>query len=136
MKPPIKNIVRQFQVHYLALGYFRSLFGCEFYHLGIHVGQAVYLAHVNVKCVLVDVAGGNQFLVDDGADVQFLCQRNVRYIFHLGNGFFMPSCLASRQARILASELSVSATKASMSLNIFLTQNFRIAGVAVYYHGV
>lgn len=64
------------------LGYLRTFFGYKLSHIGVSAHQESHVHHVGIEHHLVDVAGGNHLLVDNGTDIQTLCHAHVVYVFY------------------------------------------------------
>ena len=60
---------RQLEIFHRFLRDFGAFLRDEFSHVGVGIHQKAHVVHVGIEHHLIDVAGGDGFLVDDGADV-------------------------------------------------------------------
>ena len=63
-------------------GDFGTGFHGEFRNVGIGKCQALHVADVSIQHHLIDVAGGNHFLVDYRTDVEAFRHTYIIYVFH------------------------------------------------------
>ena len=68
------------------LGYLGSFFGDELRHVGVGIHEKAHVHHVGVEHHLIDVAGGNHLLVDDGSDVEALSHAHVVDVLYGSHG--------------------------------------------------
>ena len=68
------------------LGDTRTFLYLEFCYIGIGKGEAFHIGYVGIEHHLIDVAGGNHLLVDDGTDVQTFCHADIVNVFYFCHG--------------------------------------------------
>ena len=99
------GFVRQVESFHFVSGDQTAFFRIELYNLGIGTRQVVNTANGRIQQHLVDVTGGDGFLIEHGAYIQSFRHRDIIEVLHLGDGLAYAKtlgCQAGKDIRFAA----------------------------------
>ena len=100
-------------------------------HVGVGVHQEPHVHDVGVEHHLVDVAGGDDLLVDDGADVQTLCHAHIVDVLHRRHGLAHTHALGCETSQDVGLGVACERHKRLCVLYSLVDEERNVASVAV-----
>ena len=125
------HVFRQVQVFHLLLRDLRVRTSHQFRHIRIGESQALHVAHIHIEQELVDIAGGNEFLIDHRANIHALRHRDVINVLDLGNGLKDTQPFSGQAGQDVGTGVLRQGDKGLRILNTFLYQQIRITAVPI-----
>ncbi len=91
-----------------------------------------YVHHVGIKHQsLIDVAGSNHFLVDDGTDIQTFCHAHVIHVFDGSYGLAHTHSLGGEAGEDIGLRISRQCHESLGASDSFLCEERNVAAIAV-----